>query len=124
MRQGRGSEVTEAAICLKGKYASSYRMGIQRVIWFSWSVCPSVCVCVTFVVFPDCESGTRPISITSESMEVDVYRLAHGTFIDTRRGEVGPVAKLLWISWCGLRAAGFRVYFYFFHSNAHGLLLV
>ena len=43
--KGRGSEVTEAAICLKGKYASSYRMGIQRVIWFSWSVCPSVCVC-------------------------------------------------------------------------------
>ena len=40
----------------------------------------SVCVCVTFVVFTDCESCTRRISTNPGSMEAGEYGLTRGTF--------------------------------------------
>ena len=91
-------------------------------------VCMSVTLCVTFVVFTDCESCTRPISTNPGSMEADDYGLTRGTSFVTRRLEVVAVAGLLWISWYVLGAAGlFRVCVFFrflFSSNAHGLLQV
>ena len=66
----------------------------------SLSVCPSVYVCVTFVVFTesDSESCTRPISTYLESMEAGEYGLTRGTCSIARRLEVVAVAGLLWIS--------------------------
>ena len=79
----------------------------------------SVGVCVTFVVFTDCESCTRPISTNPESMEAGEYRLTRGTCFVARRLEVVAVAGLLWISWCVLGAAEFfRVLDEFSFSNS------
>ena len=80
----------------------------------------SACVCVTFVVFTDCESCTRPTSTNSGSMEEGEYGLTRGTCFVARRLEVVAVARLLWISWCVVGAAGFRGGgFVYFSSNAH-----
>ena len=70
------------------------------------------CVCVTFVVFTDRESCTRPISTNPASMEPGEYGLKHRTCCVARRLEVVSVAGLLWISWCVLGAAGFRFFFF------------
>ena len=66
------------------------------------SVCPSVymLVCVTFVVFTDCESCSRPISTIPVSMEAGEYGLTRGTWVFARRLEVVTVAGLPWIQWC------------------------
>ena len=63
----------------------------------SLSVC--LCVCVTFVVFTDCEICTRPISTNPGSMEAGEYRLTRGMCFVARRLEVVTVAGLLWTSW-------------------------
>ena len=58
-------------------------------------------------------------------MEAGEYGLTRGPCFVARRLEVIAVAGPLWISWCVLDAAGFRVFFsFFFSSNAHGLLQV
>ena len=44
-----------------------------------------LCVCVTFVVFTDCESCTRPISTNPGSMEAGEYGLTRGTYFVFRR---------------------------------------
>ena len=73
-----------------------------------------MCVCVTFVVFTDCESCTRSISTNPGSMETGEYGLTRWTCFVARRLEVVAVAGLLWISWCVWGAAGFsRVLFSF-----------
>ena len=77
-----------------GIKASSYR-GAYRVPLFNWSVCVSVSGCVTFVVFTDCESCTRPICTNPESMKVGEYRLTRGACFVARRFEVVVVAGLL-----------------------------
>ena len=85
----------------------------------------SVGVCVTFVVFTDCESGTGPISTNPGSMEAGEYGLTRGTCFVAHRLEVVALAGLLWISWCVLgRRDFFAFFFLFFSSNAHGLLQV
>ena len=66
-----------------------------------------MCVCVTFVVFTDCESCTKPISTNAGSMEAGEYGLTRGTCFVARRLEVVAVAGLLWISWCVLGGAEF-----------------
>ena len=86
----------------------------------------SVCVCVTFVVFTDCESCTRPISTNPGSMEAGEYGLTRGARFIAVSLEVVAVAGLMWASWCVFGGAGFFYVFcfVFFHSNAHGLLKV
>ena len=79
---------------------------------------------MTFVVFLDCESCTRPISTNPGSMDGGEYGLTRGTCFVARRLEVVAVAGLLWISWCVLGAVGFGVFIVFFSSNADGLLPV
>ena len=64
-----------------------------------------MCVCVTFVVFTDCESCTRPISTNLGSMETGEYGQPRGTCFVARRQEVVAVAGLLWILWCAFGAA-------------------
>ena len=59
-----------------GEKDCSYR-GAYRVPLFNWSVCVSVCV--TFVVFTDCESCTRPMSTNPGSMEAGECGLTRGT---------------------------------------------
>ena len=76
-------------------------------------------VCVTFVVFTDYESCTRPFSTNPESMESGEYGLTRGTCFIACRLEVVAVAGLLWLSWCALGGADF--FAFFFSSNAHGL---
>ena len=71
-------------------------------------------MCVTFVVLIDCESCTKPIYTNPGSMEAGEYGLTRGTCFVARRLEVIAVAGLLWISWCVLGAAGFRVFFFVF----------
>ena len=98
MRQSRVSGANEAVFCLQAKTLGK-----------------SVCVCVTLVVFTDCESCTRPISTNSGSMEAGEYGLTRGTFFVARRLELVAAAGLLWISWCVLGAADFfRVFRVFF----------
>ena len=60
----------------------------------------SLSVCVTFVVFADCESctNTRPISTNPGSMEASKYGLTRGTCFVARRLEVVAVAGC-----CGFR---------------------
>ena len=110
MRQGRGSDATEAIFRLQAKKPlhAGVRTGCHCVISLSLlSVCLSVCV--AFVVYTDCESCTRPISTNtvSTSMEAGEYGLTHGTCFVARRLEVVEVARLLCNSWCVLGAAGF-----------------
>ena len=87
----------------------------------------SVSVCVTFVVFTDCESCTRPILANPGPMEAGECGGTRGTCFITCRLEAVVVAGLLWLSWCVLGGAFFFVFFFFgffFSSNAHGLLQV
>ena len=74
------------------KKASSYR-GAYSVPLFSLSVCLSVCV--TFVVFTDCESCTRPIFTNPGSMESGERGLTRGTCFAARRLELVAVAGRL-----------------------------
>ena len=87
-------------------------------------LCVYQCVCNTRR-FTDCESCTRPIYTNPGSMEAGEYGLTGQTCFVARRLEVVAVAGLLWISWCGLGAAGLRAFFFhFFSSNAQLLLQV
>ena len=70
-------------------------------------------MCVTFVVFTDCESCTRPISTNPRSMESGEYELTRGTCSTAYRLELHAVAGLLWNSWCVLGGAEFSVIFFF-----------
>ena len=81
---------------------------VQGAILFNLSVGMCVCVCVTFVVFTDCERCTRPISTNPGSMESREY----GSI--ACRLELHAVAGLLWVSSCVLGGADFSVIFFFF----------
>ena len=72
----------------------------------------SVSVCVTFVVFTDCESCARPIYTNPGSMEVGQYGLTRVTSFLACRLELDAVAGLLWLSWCVVSGAdSFSVFF-------------
>ena len=58
-----------------------------------------VSTCVTFVVFTDCESCTRPISTNPGSMEAGECGLTRGTCFAARRLDLVAVAGRLGISW-------------------------
>ena len=64
-------------------------------------------VCVTFVVFTDCESCTRPICTNPGSMEAGEYGPTRGACFVACRLEVVAVAGLPWISWCVLGGVAF-----------------
>ena len=125
MRQGRETYVTEALFCLEAKKAlhTGVRTGCHYLVSLS---CLYVSVCVTFVVFTDCEGCTGPISTNPGSMEAGEYGLTRGMFFVAHRLEVVAVAGLLWNSWCVVGGADFFVLFFsiFFSSSAHGLLQV
>ena len=83
----------------------------------------SVCVCVTFAVFTDCESCTRPISTNPVSTEAGEYGLTRGTCFVARRLEVVAVAGMLWLRgvfWVrpDMFVFCFNFSFTFFPSNA------
>ena len=95
--------------------------------WLQGAIVQLVCLCVfvSFVVFGDCESCTRPISTNPGSTEAGECTLTHGTCFLACRLELDAVAGLLWLSWCILDGADFfSVFFFFvfFSSNAHDLL--
>ena len=84
------------------------------------SVFLSFCLCMCYIRgFTDCENCTRPISTNPGSMEAGEYGLTRGTWFVARRREVVAVTGLLWISWCVLGAAGFRVFFSFSFLRRH-----
>ena len=74
------------------KKASSCR-GAYRVPLLNSSVC--VCQCVTFVVFTEIESCTRPIFINPGSVEAGECGLTRGTCFAARRLELVAVAGRL-----------------------------
>ena len=88
------------------------RTGCHYLI--SLSVCLCMRVCVTFVVFSDCESCKRPISTNLGSMEAGTYGLTRETCFVLSRLEVVAAAGLLWHSWCVLGRADFFLCFFFF----------
>ena len=102
-----------------GKKASSY-WGAYRVTLFNLSVGMCVCVCVTFVVFTDCESCARPISTNPGSMESGVWANAwdviHHMSSRVARGGRAAVDSL-----CVLGGADFSVilFFDFFFLRTH-----
>ena len=51
-------------------------------------------------------------------MEAGEYGLTQATCIVARRLEVVAIVGLLWIMWCVLSAAGFRVFHDFAFSNS------
>ena len=67
---------------------------------------------MTFVVFTDCKSCTRPISTNPASMEAGEHGQTHGTWFFARRLEVVAVAGLMWVSWCVFGGADFFVFFF------------
>ena len=75
----------------------------------------TLCVCVTFVIFTDFESCTRPIYTNPGYMEAGEYGLTCGTcFVASRPEVVVAVAGLLSISWCVLGGVRLlRVFFRF-----------
>ena len=81
-------------------------------------VCLPVSVFVTFVAFTDFKSCTKLISPNTWSTEAGEYRLTRGTRFVARRLEVVAVAGLLWVPWCVLGAARFRVLREFVFSNS------
>ena len=78
-------------------------------------------MCVTFVVFTDCKSCTRPISTNAGSMEAGEYGLTRVTCFLACRLELDAVAGLLWLSWCVLGGAFFFPCFFheFAFSNSY-----
>ena len=64
--------------------------GVRTGCHYLSSLCVSVYV--TFVVFTDCESCTRPISTNPGSMEAGEYGRTRGTCFIARRLEVVAVA--------------------------------
>ena len=84
---------------------------------FNFSVC--LCVCVTPVVFTDCESRTRPISINPVPMEAGEYGVTRGACFFARRLEVVAVTGLLRLSWCVLGGVDFFVLSMSLHFQIH-----
>ena len=79
-------------------------------------------MCVTFVVFTNYESCTRPISTNSGFMEAGEGGRTREAFFVAVCVEVVAIDGLMWVSRCVFGGAGFfRV---FFSSNEHGLLQV
>ena len=91
------------------------RTGCHYLI--SLSVC--VFVCVTFVVFTDCESCTRSISTNPGSMEGGEHGLTRRTRFVAHCLEVVAVAGLMWVSWCVFGGADFFVFFFLFFVRTH-----
>ena len=91
-------------------FHTGWRTGCHYLI----SLSVSVSLCVTFVVFTDCESCTRPISTNPRSMDAGQHGLTPVTCFLACRLELDAVAGLLWISWCVLGGgADFSVFFFF-----------
>ena len=66
---------------------------------------------MTFVVFTDCESCTRPIPTNPGSMEADEHGLARRERFVAVCFEVVAVAGLMRVSWCIFGGAGFFLVF-------------
>ena len=95
----------EAASCLIYLSTSTgVRTGYHYLI--------SLSVCVTFIVFTDRGSCTRPISTNPGSMEAGEDGLTRGTRFVAVCLDLVAVAGLLWISWCVFWWAG--IFFLFF----------
>ena len=80
---------------------------------FNLSVGMCVQVCLTFVVFTDCESCTRPISINPESMQVGEYGLTRG-----KCSSHAVSSCTRWSGCCGFRGVFWvgRIFSFFFFS--------
>ena len=71
------STSNEAVFALKAK--TFPHNGVRTGCHYLISPSVRLCVCVTFVVFTDCESCTRPISTNPGSMEAGEHGLTRGT---------------------------------------------
>ena len=82
-------------------------------------------MCVIFVVFTDCERGTKPISTNLGSTEAGQHGQMRGARFVAVRLEVVAVAGLISVSRCvfgGAELLSGVFFFFWFSSNAHGLL--
>ena len=113
----------EATLCLTFCSTSTgVRTECHYLVSLSVYPCVYLFVCVTFVVFTDYESCTRPISTNPGSMEAGECGLTRATCFAARRLELVAVAGRLRISWRVFGGVGF--FLIFFSPNAHGLLQV
>ena len=119
MRQGRGSEATEPFFAFRARKPLHTGVGTGCHYLICLSVCLSMCVCVTFVVFTDYESRTGPISTNPGSMEAGEYGLMRGTYFVTPsrggRDRRPTVDFVVCFGWGGF----FRVLFSFFILRTH-----
>ena len=74
------------SVCLSVRLTvcQSVCLSVPLSVCLSVSVSVSICVCVTFVVFTDRESCTRPISTNPGSTKAGEYGLTRGTCFVTR----------------------------------------
>ena len=86
---------------------------VQVAIIYLVSLSGRLCVCVTCVVFTECESCTKPASTNPGYMEAGEYGLTRGTCFVARRLELLAVAGLRWLSWCVLGGEFFFVFCFF-----------
>ena len=100
-------EATSCLMCL------STSTGVRTGCHYLISLC--VRVCVTFVVFTDCEGCTRPIFTYIPGIYGSgECGLTRGTCFAACRLELVAVAGRLWISWCVSVGRIFFVLFSFF----------
>ena len=66
---------------------------------------------MTFFVFADCESCTRPTSTNSGYLEASEHGLTRETWFLARRLKVVAVAGLMWVLWCFIGGARFCLVF-------------
>ena len=123
MRQGRGSEATEAVFRLQAKKSLFIPGCVQGAIIQLVCLCVSVCNIRRFTLIARAVY-TRPISTNPGSMEAEQYGLTRGTCFLACRLELDAVAGLLWISWCVFGGADFfsvfLFYFFFFERTRPG----
>ena len=110
MRQGRGSEATGAVFFLRQKSLIPDCIQGAIINLFCRYVCVRVCD-TKFVVFTDCDSCTRPISVNPVNMKAGENGLTCGTCFFVCRLEVVVFAGLLRLSWCVLGGVDFFVFF-------------
>ena len=119
MRQGRGSEAADAVFAYRQKkpFHTGARTGCHHLI--------NICVCVTFVLFTDCESCRRPISTHTRDLWKRASANAWDVFHRTPfRGGRGRRAAVDFVVCFGYGGISFFFSFFFVCSNAHGLLQV
>ena len=115
---------THGRLQVRGRLASFSLLLVPECV--QGAIIISLSVCVTFVVFTDCESCTMPISTNPGSMEAGEHGLTRGMFrLAPSRGGGDRRAAVDFVVCFGCCGTYFFFLFsFFFPSNPYGLLQV